>query len=164
MSDATAGASTAFATNEAPASGERAESTLSPEAEAAKAQLSFQAGSSLDLLKDMQAELSTHNDQLLTRVRTSLAMARKAKPNLRLAQDDDGGMKTVDMSALLSIIKEAELKRDVQKAVKESEKMVKDISNLLVYFTFFARRLVKLTLARARAMQIVVRGVPVKAF
>jgi len=132
MSDATAGDETVFATNEAP--GGRAESTLSPEAEAAKAQLSgsFQAGSSFDLLKDMQAELSTHNDQLLTRVRTSLAMARKAKPNLRLAQDDDGGMKTVDMTALLSIIKEAELKRDVQKAVKESEKMVKDISNLLV--------------------------------
>jgi hypothetical protein len=99
---------------------------LAPEDNSAAAPAPVVATPSMTI--DIKADISNNNTHLLTRV-----AAKLEQPDIRLAASADGasGMKTVDMKALLEVIKETEVKQELQKAVEESEKMVRDISNLL---------------------------------
>jgi hypothetical protein len=91
----------------------------------------FTFGSSSDLKAELLKDVDASTRQILSRVRKSIHVAKQSDPNLRLAHDDASGMKAIDMGALMGLIKDTELKQQVQKKVAESEKMVKDISSLL---------------------------------
>lgn len=84
------------------------------------------------LKTELENEIDASTKNLMMRVRRSIAIVKKESPNIRLQTEANAGeMKTVDVDSLLGIIKDTQLKMEVQKAVKSSEKMVRDISNLL---------------------------------
>jgi hypothetical protein len=92
-------------------------------------------GSTLALLNDLNVELDNTQKELLRKVRKSVHIARGNAPNLRLnatVEEGINGMKTVDMSALLNIIGEEQVKLDVEKEAAKSKKMVENISKLLM--------------------------------